>query len=222
LNRPVYALHDPKFLDVFSSWETLSDMVDEYCRIVTSGPARGPYLLGGWSFGGVVAFEMARRLKKLGHAVIGTILIDSPPPIDHQPLSPRLIDAVVQQGRMPNTETGKAIQALTRRSFGACASLLGAFSPRTAEELPAPNLYLLRSCEGWRYPTNSDIMTDPWVQDRSDPQMAVDGWEEVCRAKVRWEDIPGDHFRVFDKVNVNAVTSAIKRASSELEASFFS
>jgi hypothetical protein len=65
-------------------------------------------------------------------------------------------------------------------------------------------------------------MTDPWVQDRSDPRTAVDGWEEVCRVNVRREDIPGDHFRVFDKMNVNAVTGAIKRASSELEASFFS
>ncbi|KAI1746759.1 putative polyketide synthase [Xylaria castorea] len=199
LGRPVYALHDPKFIDPFSSWATMSAMVEHYCRVIMS-TTQGPYLLGGWSFGGV----------QLGHTVIGTILIDSPPPINHQPLSSRLIHAVVQE----------AIQALIRSSFAACASLLRGFSPRTANEMPIPNLYLLRSREGWKYPTDPHIMTDVWVQDRSDPQEAVKGWEEVSQSKIRWEDIPGDHFRVFDKVNVDAVTDAIRRASLELEVSF--
>ncbi|KAI0449074.1 putative polyketide synthase [Xylaria acuta] len=219
LGRLVYALHDPKFLDPFASWATMSDMVEDYCRVIMS-TTQGPYLLGGWSFGGVVAFEAARRLKQLGHAVIGVILIDSPPPINHQPLSSSLIHAVVQQGKLPGTDTGKAIQALIRSSFAACANLLGAFSPRTVDEMAAPNLYLLRSREGWKYPTDPHIMTDVWVQDRSDPQTAVGGWEEMSQSKVRWEDIPGDHFRVFDRVNVDAVTDAIRRASLELEASF--
>ncbi|TRX91490.1 hypothetical protein FHL15_007714 [Xylaria flabelliformis] len=220
LGRPVYALHDPKFIDPFSSWATMNAMVEDYCHVITS-TAQGPYLLGGWSFGGVVAFEAARRLKQLGHAVIGTILIDSPPPINHQPLSSRLIHAVVQQGKLPGTDTGKAIQALIRSSFTACASLLGDFHPQTVHDMPVPNIYLLRSREGWQYPTEPHIITDVWVQDRSDPQMTIQGWEEVSQSKFRWEDIPGDHFRVFDKVNVDAVTDAIRRASLELEVSFF-
>ncbi|KAI1131887.1 putative polyketide synthase [Nemania abortiva] len=220
LGRTVYAVHDPKFIDPFASWATIGDMVDEYCRTIRS-VSRGPYLVGGWSFGGVVAFEAARRLKEMGHAVIGVILIDSPPPIHHQPLSLRLIDAVVQQDNLPSTETGKAIQALIRKSFTACASLLGAFSPRTVAGLPVPSLYLLRSREGWRYPTNPHVMTDVWIQDRSDPRAAVEGWEQLSQSKIRWEDIPGDHFRVFDKANVGAVTDAIKRASVELETTFF-
>ncbi|KAI0465516.1 putative polyketide synthase [Xylaria cf. heliscus] len=219
LGRQVYALHDPKFLDPFSSWATMNDMVEDYCRVIIS-TTRGPYLLGGWSFGGVVAFEVARQLKQLGHAVIGTILIDSPPPVNHQPLSSHLIRAVVQEGKLPGTETGKAIQALIHHSFTACASLLGGFSPRIADDTPVPSLYLLRSREGWKYPTDPHIVTDVWVQDRSDPQTAVEGWEEVSRLKVRWEDIPGDHFRVFDKANVDAVTDAIGRVSLDLEALF--
>ncbi|KAI0438240.1 putative polyketide synthase [Xylaria telfairii] len=220
LGRPVYALHDPKFLDLFASWATISDMVEDYCRVIMS-TTEGPYLLGGWSFGGVVAFEVARRLKQLGHAVIGIILIDSPPPINHRPLSSRLIHAVVQEGKLPSTDSGKAIQAFIRSSFTSCASLLGRFCPRTVDEMPVPNVYLLRSREGWKYPTDPHIITDVWVQDRSDPQAAVKGWEEVSQSKVQWEDIPGDHFRVFDRVNVDAVTDAIRRASSKLEASFF-
>ncbi|MEU8954733.1 amino acid adenylation domain-containing protein [Streptomyces sp. NPDC048518] len=37
----------------------------------------GPYTVGGWSFGGFVAFEMARQLRAAGHEVAETILLDT-------------------------------------------------------------------------------------------------------------------------------------------------
>jgi thioesterase domain-containing protein len=55
---------------------------------VESTASRGPYLLGGWSFGGVVAFEMARQLRDRGRRVGLVALLDSrapaptPPEID--------------------------------------------------------------------------------------------------------------------------------------------
>lgn len=41
----------------------------------------GPYYLGGWSMGGVVAYEIAQQLQKSVEAVAGLILIDSPAPV---------------------------------------------------------------------------------------------------------------------------------------------
>lgn len=38
---------------------------------------RGPYLLGGYSFGGLVALEMAQQLRSSGEAVAGLFLIDA-------------------------------------------------------------------------------------------------------------------------------------------------
>ncbi|MEZ6117503.1 MAG: thioesterase domain-containing protein [Pirellulaceae bacterium] len=37
----------------------------------------GPYRLAGWSFGGLVAYEMARQLKANGHEVSELVIIDS-------------------------------------------------------------------------------------------------------------------------------------------------
>jgi thioesterase domain-containing protein len=42
---------------------------------------RGPYLLGGWCTGGIVAFEMARQLQRQGQKVALLVLIDSSAPI---------------------------------------------------------------------------------------------------------------------------------------------
>ncbi|KAI1082602.1 putative polyketide synthase [Whalleya microplaca] len=219
LNRPVYALHDSKLLDPFDTWANLGEMADEYAREIAS-TTTGPYLLGGWSFGGVVAFEAARRLAAQGKAVIGTILIDSPPPLNHQPLSPRILDAVTGAGKASGNETSKAIRSLTRRNFAACASLLGAFRPSAPDALPVPRVFLLRSRLGWRDPANPQFVENRWLQDRSDLHTAIAGWETVAQAHVSSIDIPGDHFRVFDPANLDAVADAIRRAASELEVAY--
>jgi thioesterase domain-containing protein len=44
------------------------------------GRAPRPDRLGGWSLGGVIAFEMARQLEQLGEQVAALVLIDSYPP----------------------------------------------------------------------------------------------------------------------------------------------
>ncbi|KAI1208282.1 putative polyketide synthase [Annulohypoxylon truncatum] len=219
LGRPVYALHDPKLLDPFDGWASLGAMADEYARQIAAATA-GPYLLGGWSFGGVVAFEAARRLLAQGHGVIGVVLIDAPAPVDHQPLSPRIIDAVTGQAKAPGTEAAKAIRALTRRSFASCASLLGAFTPESPAALPMPRVFLLRSREGWQDASDPDFFENEWLQDRRSPRGAISGWETVTASKVAWVDIPGNHFQVFDSANIEAVSTSIRRACVELEGAY--
>ncbi|MEZ5296789.1 MAG: thioesterase domain-containing protein [Ilumatobacteraceae bacterium] len=46
----------------------------------TPSPLPGPYLLGGYSGGGIVALEMVRRLRELGEQVDHVVLFDSVPP----------------------------------------------------------------------------------------------------------------------------------------------
>ncbi|HXY93367.1 MAG TPA: AMP-binding protein, partial [Acidimicrobiia bacterium] len=51
-----------------------------YLADVCAVQPNGPYLLGGHSFGGIVAFEMARRLETAGEPVALLALLDSPVP----------------------------------------------------------------------------------------------------------------------------------------------
>lgn len=50
----------------------------------------GPYCLGGWSAGGVVAYEVARQLIAEGETIDRLILLDSPCPLRLEPLPSRL------------------------------------------------------------------------------------------------------------------------------------
>ena len=56
----------------------VEDIAAHYLRQVRSVDARGPYLLGGYSFGAVVAFEMAQQLRRAGEQVDVLFLLDPP------------------------------------------------------------------------------------------------------------------------------------------------
>ncbi|MGZ4163561.1 MAG: non-ribosomal peptide synthetase, partial [Tumebacillaceae bacterium] len=74
--QPVYGLQAWGLAGGEAPFERLEEMVSYYMEAIGSVQQSGPYHLGGWSFGGVVAFEMARLLKEQGHEVTLT-LIDS-------------------------------------------------------------------------------------------------------------------------------------------------
>jgi thioesterase domain-containing protein len=56
---------------------TIEMLAVQYVQLIRNIQAEGPYRLGGWSFGGVVAFEMAQQLRAQQQAVALLALIDS-------------------------------------------------------------------------------------------------------------------------------------------------
>ncbi|MBN3924182.1 non-ribosomal peptide synthetase [Nostoc sp. NMS4] len=80
-NQPFYGLQ-PIGLDGKSSPLTrIEDMATHYIEALRRVQPKGPYFLGGWSFGGWVAFEMAQQLQKSGEEVALLALLDTLAPI---------------------------------------------------------------------------------------------------------------------------------------------
>ena len=52
----------------------------EHVRTILSTRERGPYLVGGWSAGGIIAYEIALQLESLGHQVALLVLFDTANP----------------------------------------------------------------------------------------------------------------------------------------------
>ncbi|MGW7574960.1 thioesterase domain-containing protein [Streptomyces sp. NPDC054765] len=65
---------------------TLGEIVERYVEAVRTVSPGGPYRLGGWSMGGIVAFEMARRLEEDGEEVACVALLDSPHTLSQEDL----------------------------------------------------------------------------------------------------------------------------------------
>ncbi|PWK11296.1 amino acid adenylation domain-containing protein [Tumebacillus permanentifrigoris] len=58
---------------------SIGEMADRYVEEIRRVAAHGPYRIAGWSFGGTVAFEVARRLEQLGEHVDWLGLFDAHP-----------------------------------------------------------------------------------------------------------------------------------------------
>lgn len=59
---------------------SIAELSDRYLAAIRRVHPTGPYLIGGWSFGAVVAFEIARRLLSEGSSIAALILIDPATP----------------------------------------------------------------------------------------------------------------------------------------------
>jgi thioesterase domain-containing protein/acyl carrier protein len=59
----------------------LAQLAAEHVEEIRSVQPEGPYYLAGWSFGGVVAFEMALQLERQGETVAFLGLLDSVSPV---------------------------------------------------------------------------------------------------------------------------------------------
>jgi thioesterase domain-containing protein len=89
-DQPVYALQAKGLYGEDEPHRRFEEMAADYLREVRTVQPEGPYLLGGFSGGGITAFEMAQQLVAEGEEVAALILLDSrPPPKDCPHPSPR-------------------------------------------------------------------------------------------------------------------------------------
>ncbi|NJP66954.1 amino acid adenylation domain-containing protein [Streptomyces spiramenti] len=75
-DRPVHALQAVGDSGEAGGHSSMAEIADAYVREIRRVQPHGPYLLSGWSFGGLVAFEMGRRLREAGEEVPPVVLID--------------------------------------------------------------------------------------------------------------------------------------------------
>lgn len=77
-DQPVYAFQARGLTDGREPVASVEEMARAYLDALLSVQGEGPYLLGGSSFGGTVAFEMAQQLTSRGREVAVLALLDTP------------------------------------------------------------------------------------------------------------------------------------------------
>jgi amino acid adenylation domain-containing protein len=68
-DQPFYGLQALDLDHDGDAYVSVEELATRYLAELTEKQPQGPYLLGGWSFGGLVAFEMAQRLIRRGEEV---------------------------------------------------------------------------------------------------------------------------------------------------------
>jgi len=79
-DQPFYGLQIQGLNGVDPFHTSMSEMAAHYVSEVREKQPHGPYLLGGFSGGGLVALEMAAQLQAVGEEVATVMLFDSPAP----------------------------------------------------------------------------------------------------------------------------------------------
>ncbi|WP_329408139.1 condensation domain-containing protein [Nocardia vinacea] len=75
-DRPVIGIQDPALAGAPGP-DTVAELARIYEGVLRAQQPTGPYCLGGWSMGGIVAHEVARRLRDSGETVAVLVLIDA-------------------------------------------------------------------------------------------------------------------------------------------------
>lgn len=68
-DRPVYGLQNQGLFGRDMPHSTVEEMAAHYIKEIRTVQPHGPYLLAGWCFGGIVIFEMAQQLRRMGEEV---------------------------------------------------------------------------------------------------------------------------------------------------------
>jgi len=209
-------------------------MASGYVGAVRERQSRGPYFLGGWSLGAVVAYEMPQQLRAAGEDVALLAMIDEGPPAGVPPdLVRDDVDAVAslfpapQSGRvrelLDGSETlrllGPDERLLHIRERLAAAGLIPADAPidrfrRLHQGFRARKLGISRYVAR-RYDSPLTLFR---AADREDPPAAADdayGWRQLCERPVQVVDVPGSHDTVVTEPNVRVLAAELQRCIHE-------
>jgi len=135
-DRPFYGLQDPRLDEADESFPSVEDLAARLIQAIRTVQPQGPYFLGGWSFGGIVAFEMALQLQRQGEVVAFLGLIDTGAPsrqADSPKRSAQLLrrpaKKLLRWGRMLFTMRGTILGYIGDAARLALAVLLGKRDP---------------------------------------------------------------------------------------------
>ncbi|KAI1172122.1 hypothetical protein F4777DRAFT_593119 [Nemania sp. FL0916] len=175
-------------------------------------------ILGGWSFGGVLAFEVARQLQSLGRQVKGLILIDSPPPVNHEALPSEIISHVLRDKTANDpayvTESSKEAREKLQQRFQYHASLLQNYHPEPqVSDIPC----IMLKCS---YSMDTAMLcnvTYPWISDDNFRERSVSQWEQLMGRSIPVLDVACNHFQVFDPDYVGDVSQKMMLAYEMLD-----
>ncbi|TCP59425.1 amino acid adenylation domain-containing protein [Tumebacillus sp. BK434] len=81
-DQPVYGLQAPALEADVPATDCVAELAACYVRHLRSVQPQGPYLFGGWSFGGVLAYEAAQQLRAAGETVQLLAMLDAGTPVE--------------------------------------------------------------------------------------------------------------------------------------------
>lgn len=151
-----------------------------------------------------MAFEAAQQLMANGFEVKGLILIDSPNPIDHEPLPNEVVANIIKPSNQTHALNNNAA---LREEFQFNASLLGSYKAVSFSKTNRLRLktVMLRSQDIFDTERLCGVRYD-WLSSQDARAAAIVAWEGLVGGHVEVLPIPGNHFEAFSQKNVSSLS----------------
>ena len=212
-DQPFFGLEDQAANSSDSAYRKVKKMAAYYLEAIREIQPEGPYFIGGWSFGGIVAFEMAQEIHRQGAEIGLLALFDTTAPgVRNDCMANREIrdflarDLELQQ----TTSQDPALRALLGRAKSD-SSVPPSFALPDAQRFLALFAEHVKAAQNYR--------PRPWkgtirlfeAKERLSNQVADAsvGWTPLCSAVERYV-VPGNHYSMLRAPNVQALAQSLK------------
>jgi amino acid adenylation domain-containing protein len=236
--RPFYGLQSKGLDGKHHPHLSVEEMATYYIDAVTSVQPDGPYLLAGWSMGGIIALEMARQLRKHGHEVARLLLIDSFPDHgnnsqtvipDHELLASFLEHAGIQ------TDTPllapETLQQLTPEEQLAHVLELARSNAVLPPDTNLADIQNLFEVYKANVLADGSYVTPPIPcpatlfkaseQPKTRRNEAIDRWSALASAGLEVQLIPGNHFSMLREPNVEFLARSVRNSLTDVPVNHF-
>ncbi len=192
----VYGAQSPGLDGSLPPPRTVAGFVDALLPGVESLAAEGPLLLGGWSFGGALAYELALALEALGKPPAATVLLDAwvcAEPAGTVQDTAEAMAYLATRGLMPDDLPAPDRQAMET----VVGASLEAFAVYRPERAPSGPVHLVRAAAG-----HLGEPVPGYTDDR--------GWAAVVN-DLRVSDIDADHYGLMLPAALPALAAELRR-----------
>jgi thioesterase domain-containing protein len=228
--RPVYALQAAGVTDGREPLRSVDLMAERYLDEVRRVQPAGPYHLAGWSAGGVIALEMAHRVRAAGEEVAFVGLLDSSTPDAEAPI-PDPVQMYLRLASALSGAEGAEMDALQAELMDLpietrLEHLAGWLAAHGAEgrvgeldglrpvvEVFRANVAATRRHPLAPYPGRVVLFCAEWGRGQGWESAGLpDLWRPYVTGELRVEVVPGTHVNMIGEPYVDILAEAIEEA----------
>jgi thioesterase domain-containing protein/acyl carrier protein len=186
-DHPIYGMQARGIDGLDEPFASIEDMAEFYLRAIRNLQPRGPYVLAGYSLGGLVVLEMAQRLSANGEKVALLAMLDAYPHIRYLSWG--------QRARLVAHQARRGLRSLANLSGSAPYQPPAgvSFTPATQRVRDSAYLALTRYRPRF-YPGKIKFVRAEATSAFPDDAAAV--WAPLAE-KVEVETVPGDHLGII-------------------------
>lgn len=230
-DQPLYALQAAGLDGESPALSSLEEMASHYVRAIRTQAEEGPYYLGGFSAGGIVALEMAHQLEQAGDRVALLALFETiiDPPLRALLHHSQLVESYRRLARITEwnlsylRRTGltafvqKKWRNLKMNASIAAFETLNRLSSRTGARWAVPSplpteeafLYAISKYEPGTY-SGYTVLFKTRDSDLYSADAAL-GWKAVATGNLEIHQVPGDHDTMLRSPQLELLVAQLTR-----------